>query len=206
MPLMTWQNLQWEELDFDRPAASEGFKSELYQRFMQSHYCNNTLLRDFMRENEHAWDTGVLNQLHRRHIVSWAFMKKFLVKIANTARPSPFRHAFVHQNPGLDESIHALLRFLHHDAEGAAEQAQALDDTDAHGVENAQKRVAFERIARLICWSANNTWIGPSHGNVGEEIDVANERDVNVRNDLMGGTPFAGIARHYPSVRVWVDG
>ena len=206
MPLMIWFGGRWVEQNFDRPTASDDFKSELYQRFMESHYCNNTLLRDFMRENAHAWDTGVLNQLHRRHIVSWAFMKRFLVKIANTARPSQFRHEFVHQNPGLDDSIRALLRFLNHDAEDAAEEAQALDDTDAHGVENAQKRVAFERIARLICWSANNTWIGPSHGNTGEEIDVANERDVNVGLDLMGGTPFAGIARCYPIVQGWVDG
>jgi hypothetical protein len=74
----------WKEGRLDRPAHPTTLSLELMHRFLESDYCRYTSLRDFLLLHQNALTTGVLNQLHRRHIISWAFIKKFLVKIANT--------------------------------------------------------------------------------------------------------------------------
>jgi hypothetical protein len=60
----------------------------------------------------------------------------------------------------------------------------------------------FDAIANEMCWHDNNTWIGPSSGNVGTDIDIGADVD---QKDMLLGTPFQGISMQYAAVHAWVN-
>jgi hypothetical protein len=122
-------------------------------------------------------------------------MKRMLVMLANTTPPNPVR--FVNVQIAA-EAIEGLLHILHPDAVQRAHQAQ-------NSPNNAGKVTLFEGVANLICWSANNVWVGEAQGNQGTEIDLGPEEVHELQQDLLNGMPFQGIARHYFVVSGWLE-
>jgi hypothetical protein len=45
-----------------------------------------------------------------------------------------------------------------------------------------------------MCWQSRNVFVGPSAGNVGVDLDQADDMSDNDRRDLLIGTPWQGSA------------
>ena len=191
------QKTSWKQGNFDRPAKPVGFQREVFERFMDTNYCRITTLRAFLESHHHAWDNGVLNALHRRHIVSWDFMKKIVLTLANHGPYGRYEH--FSDEMVTHEAINDLLQFLHPDAPAMARQAQVLPNNPYQ-----TKQLRFDNLAKLICWSSNNVFIGTAQGNVGTEIDLGEDDDAT-RRDLLQGTPHQGIASAYAVVLGWMS-
>ncbi|WP_148292712.1 hypothetical protein [Paracoccus aminophilus] len=139
-----------------RPARTDAFSARLVEGFLLSQYANHTSLATFIREHRFALEQGTLNQLHRRHIISWETIKSFALACARLNPDPSSREVY-----GLISQV-----FSHFGVEPLARNAQ----TKAHGAERAS---AWTAVANEMCWTDSNVFIGPSANNHGTEIDLA---------------------------------
>lgn len=155
-----------------RPAKPQGFSQQLLNRFLESDYANNTSLAAFVNSHPNAAAQGVLNQLHRRHVISWDLIKNFTAKAAGINWNQNFQgmtiniFQFFNVNPGQAATMH-------------------------HGQPRAG---AWAQLANSMCWSDGNIFIGPSAGNQGVAIDQGDELTDNERADLLAGAAWRGAA------------
>lgn len=157
-----------------RPAKPHNFALDVMRSFLNTHYAQSTSIANFLIAHPNAATNGVLNQLHRRHIISWDLIKSFAAKAALTDSS--------HQTSLTLEPVVAW--FGAKDAYKAAAQM-------GHG---APRAAAFTSIANAMCWQACNVFVGPSAGNVGVDIDQADDMSDGDRRDLLVGTPWQGAA------------
>jgi hypothetical protein len=153
-------------LGSNRPAAPTDFSQTLFDRFISSHYAENTTLRTFLMERPNGWSEGVLNQLHRRHIISWDKIKKYTLCAAISSANRDLK--------SLQKSVFDYFNIN-----------PTLAWNEPHGVIRAQY---WTTVAEYMCWNVNNVFIGPSYGNVGTDLDLANGVDDN----LLLGTVWQG--------------
>lgn len=169
-----------------RPAKPHNFALDVIRPFLNTHYAQNTSIANFLIAHPNALTNGVLNQLHRRHIISWDLIKSFSAKAAHTN--------YSHQTKLTLEPVVAW--FGIRDAYQVAVQL-------AHG---APRAVAFTNIANTMCWQVCNVFVGPSAGNVGVEIDQVGEMSDGDRRDLLIGTPWQGAANVYAVMSGFASG
>lgn len=155
-----------------RPAKPQFFSQALLNRFLESDYAQNTTLAEFLQAHPNAAGQGVLNQLHRRHVISWDLIKNFTARVAAVNWDHNYMNMtinifqFFNVNPG---------------------QAAAM----AHG---APRAAAWGQIANSMCWTESNVFIGPSAGNQGVGIDQGDEMTDNERADILSGAAWRGAA------------
>lgn len=155
-----------------RPAKPNGFSQALLNRFLESDYAQTTTLAEFLQAHPNAAGQGVLNQLHRRHVISWDLIKRFMAKAAATNWSKDMVNLtanvfqFFNVNPG---------------------QAAGMQ----HG---AVRAGAWGQLANTMCWQDGNVWVGPSAGNQGVGIDQGDELTDNERRELLAGAAWRGAA------------
>ncbi len=175
MPLLYDQNTNtysWDR-NSQRPAKPQGFSDEMLRRFLETNYAQKTSLAEFLRQHPNAVNNGVLNQLHRRHIISWDMIKNFTASAAAIN--------WVAANGVQKENFEKIFNFFHVNPTNAVSAAV--------GVPRANQ---WQIIANQMCWVDNNVFIGPSAGNVGVDIDQVSEMNDSDRRDLLAGTPWQG--------------
>jgi hypothetical protein len=165
------QNYAWA-VPSPRPAKPVNFSLEVLATFLETDYARNTTLANFLRANPNAAINGVLNQLHRRHIISWDTIKAFMAKAARTNHN--------HQTFTTVEPVAYWFNII--------QEYRTAADT-AHGFLRA---AAFTNLANSVCWRIKNVWVGPSAGNIGVDIDVGNDLNDFERRDMLLGTPWRG--------------
>lgn len=158
-----------------RPAKPQAFSRNLFDRFVESRYAQETTLAEFCLSHPNAGANGVLNQLHRRHVISWDLIKRFVAKSAatnpNKEMEALFREVFVFFNNG-----------------PAAYNAFRLP----HGQNRA---TAWGQIANDMCWQDANVFVGPSAGNNGVALDQADELNDQERRDILMGAAWQTAGR-----------
>jgi len=153
-----------------RPAKPPGFSENLAARFLDTTYARETTLADFIRAHPNALRYGVLNQLHRRHVISWDLIKRFTAKAAATD--------FNNDLAQLTQNIFLFFR---------VDPMQAI-----HSPHGAFRATHWENIANAMCWVESNVFVGPSAGNVGIAIDQGDELTDAERRDLLAGAAWRG--------------
>jgi hypothetical protein len=170
----------------DRPAKPLVFSQEMMERFLASNYAQQTTLAAFLLAHPGAMAGGVLNQLHRRHIIPWDLIKSFTLKCAVT-----------NFNQNLWQIIVENFRFFR--VEATARDAGQL----AHGVARA---AAWTAVANSMCWVESNVFVGPSAGNVGVGLDQADEMSEQDRRDILVGPAWQRASTVFGSMTGMVAG
>jgi hypothetical protein len=172
--------------DGSRPGKPANFQRDLFQSFLDCNYCRNTTLRQFLQDHPNGMAHGILNQLHRRHIISWSSIKDFTLKCA--------QWNFNRQVWGVLEGV-----FTHFNAKNIALQASRLN----HGPPRA---TAWKNVAVYMCWRPANVFVGPSGGNVGVELDVADDFPDDQRRDILAGAAFQNAPLWARSIAGFLNG
>lgn len=154
-----------------RPSAPGNVKALLLDRFVTSDYAKRTTLAEFLSSHPNALLGGVLNAMHRRHIISWASIKEFTRAMATGGTK---------QIAASGSSIIA-----HFGLQGDPQLSEAVDQP--HGSRRAR---LWTDIALRICWLPQNVFVGPSDGNTGTAIDVGTGMSAGDRDDILAGAPF----------------
>ncbi len=155
-----------------RPAKPQAFSQALLARFLESSYAQETSLAEFVRAHPNAMTHGVLNQLHRRHVISWDLIKRFVARCASANFDQNFT-----------QLTRNIFQFFH------------VDPTQAIALAAGQpKAAAWNQVANGMCWVDSNVFVGPSAGNVGVGIDQAEELTDAERRDLLAGAAWRGAA------------
>lgn len=154
-----------------RPSAPDNVKALLLDRFVTSDYAKRTTLAEFLNSHPNAFVGGVLNAMHRRHIISWASIKEYARAMATGGTKQIAANGY---------NIAA-----HFGLQGDPRLSEAVDE--AHGPRRAQ---LWTDIALRICWLPQNVFVGPSDGNTGTAIDVGTGMSAENRDDILAGAPF----------------
>lgn len=158
-----------------RPAKPPFFSQRLLAGFLQSDFANTTTLAAFVRAHPNALNQGVLNQLHRRHVISWDLIKRFTARAAST-----------NFNNDMVQLTRNVFQFFGVDPVAARRMA--------HG---PMRAAAWGQLANDMCWVDSNIFVGPSAGNVGVGIDQGDELTEAERRDLLAGAAWQGAAIVY---------
>lgn len=170
MPMTYQPNIGYAWSGPARPARTDAFSARLVEGFLNSKYANRTSLAAFIREHRFALERGTLNQLHRRHIISWETIKGFALACARRDPGPASRQVF-----GILSPV-----FAHFGVEALSSSAQ----TEAHGPARASK---WTEVADEMCWTDSNVFIGPSASNQGTGIDLAiGAREAEIADFLAG--------------------
>jgi hypothetical protein len=156
-----------------RPAKPQHFSQELVDRFLQTKYATTTTLANFIQAHPNALNNGVLNQLHRRHVISWDLIKRFTARAA----------AINFNNQEMRELLRNIFEFF--------VVRIRVDPSMPHGPQRAN---AWTEVANHMCWVESNVFVGPSAGNVGVAIDQGDQLTDAERRDLLAGTVWRGAA------------
>jgi hypothetical protein len=168
-----------------RPAKPLTFTQVLVVRFLESSYARETSLADFLRAHPNALTTGVLNQLHRRHIIPWDLIKGFTAKAAAT---------------DFSRDLSNLLREVY-TFFGVTNAPTAEKSTHGHN-----RALQWETIANAMCWVDDNVFVGPSAGNYGVHLDLGDELTDGERTDLLRGAAWRSAERAYSVMHGFFQG
>lgn len=168
-----------------RPAKPQQFSRNLQLRFVESNFARTTTLAQFITAHPNAAANGVLNQLHRRHVISWNLIKRFIAQAAA-----------INFNQHMIRVTQDVFTFF--GVGPIATTAAGL----IHGVARAQ---SWGRVAHQMCWVDNNVYVGPSAGNVGVGFDQGDELTASQRSDLLAGAAWRGAAHVHATMTGFVD-
>ncbi|MBL7998874.1 MAG: hypothetical protein JNL32_09585 [Candidatus Kapabacteria bacterium] len=176
---LSFNNNSYSWVGQNRPGKPAFFSQELLMRFLDTQYAQTTTLAAFLRAHPNALQQGVLNQLHRRHIIPWDLIKAFTLKCAVIGE---FNREMVNLTRPVWEYFDVGLPHFRQ----AAEQA--------HG---QQRATMWQKIAEHMCWTDNNVFVGPSAGNVGVALDDGSDLTPIERQQLFAGATYRSSAIVY---------
>lgn len=170
----------------DRPGWSLETQKLVMDDFLKSKYATTTSLADFLKAHSDCKTKGVLDSLHRRHIIPWASILNFLLYQGLVICGD------TDSNGMIDPEIEALLSSL-----GVAQTGlQSLGTHEAvlQYINNAAKTA-------YSCYQ--NVFIGPGNYNtrLGAIFDKAADMDSVVRNYCLAGKITASSTFKYFQIR-----
>ena len=159
---------------YKRPGISEDVTTFLFKMFIQTDYAKDTSLAEFVSKHKKGFTDGILNQLHRRHIISFDCMKWMIVALANAKSTNNPPHKDVLAD------IKALGTQF-----GVSEKLTVLWNAD----DNSRKASDALEIIKTMCWHPCNIFIGPSDGNTGTDVDIGDDKGLSESEaaDLLKG-------------------
>ncbi|WP_425074364.1 hypothetical protein [Sagittula sp. S175] len=166
----------------ERPAKPAAFSRHLLDRFIETPFARETTLAQFLTHHPTALTTGVLNQLHRRHIVPWAKIRLFATWAAG----------YGFNRDDWSRTIE-VFNYFGEDVAFAARQAKDMQ----HGPGRAG---AWTTVANTMCWKPGNVFVGMGAYNQGTDIDRCDELDDVGRRSLLMGTPWARAETIYGAI------
>lgn len=156
---------------FDRAALPQNLARDLLQEFCKTPYAKTTTLAAFLATHPNAAQGGVMNALHRRHIVSWSKIRDFCCAGAQVLTSR--------ETNNLAQQVF---------------QAFGVNAQPAIATQHGQMRAtAWTNLAKQMCWVPTNVFIGPSSGNHGTDLDTGAGMALGERQQLLAGTPWQSM-------------